>query len=716
MKFIRIIVACVILSVSLNAQRADNTALSSDSKIEINFRDLDVTDFVRLVSNILNKNILLQEAIAGKVEFVSATPVDKRDLPNILQSVLASKGYAIVDHGAYMEVVRSNLASQYNLPIENKSAKNYGQMITQAINVKGLNVDEVINKIRHLASISARFATVRENNRLIITDFARNIETIKRVIEVMEQNVASEVAFIKMRNANIEQIFPVLQSITRSVFSEKIESERVTLYENKADNGVIAVGSVENIKRLKDIVANLDKGQESLQMVTKVIQLNNTEAKDIHKVVSELLSSNSLNTIVQTGTQTVGNQTVLQTAAKSTDVNKPILSLDEASNSIIVLATQKDYEIIKSIVKELDKEQKQVFVKAKIVEISDVASRRIGVKYGLEGGKATSDGLYTFAMNMGGSALTLSSALSSALTFGDIRSGLAFGASIDFLKTNGAANIVSEPSVLCINNIESKIYVGQTQSIITSATNSDSTTDLTRNTYTREDIGLTLQVKPRIANDGKVTLQIEAIVEDVIDGSGGDSGMPTTTKREVTTRAIVKHGESVIVGGLIRNKDSKNKDKVPLLGDIPLLGRLFTHSTDINDQMNIVIVLTPYIINSSDELSQLRTQLSELDQLQEAYSRRLQEELQKKIENAPKAKESKKIAIKEDVDSAGSENKVSLAVKEDISTVVKEEKVNAVKEDKSDVVKENKISVDKSNFKFGSDEYWDAIMRSENGS
>jgi general secretion pathway protein D len=638
MRFIKIFVY-LIVAVNLNAQNASSIVLDDNSTVEINFRDLEIVDFVKLVSTILNKNILLQEAIGGKVEFISTTPVNKQDLLFILQSVLAPKGYTMVDHGAYMEVVRSNIVSQYNLPLISRTDQGYTQMVTQSISIKGLNVDEVINKIRHLASITARFVTIRENNMIIITDFPKNIETIRKVIVLMEQNVAHEVTFIKMYNANIEQIFPVLQSISRSVFNERIESERVAIYENKADNGIIAVGSSANIQKLKEIVANLDKGQESFQMVTKVIQLNNTEAKDIHKIISELISSSGLTASASPlNTPTLANQTV-QTA-RTTDINKPILSLDEASNSIVVLATQKDYEIIKNIITELDKEQKQVFVKARIVEISETASQRIGIKYGLEGGRATSDGLYTFAMNMGGSALTLSPILSSAINLGDIKSGLAFGASIDFLKSNGAANIVSEPSVLCLNNMESKIYVGQTQSIITSATNSDSTTDLTRNTYTREDIGLTLQVKPRIANDDKVTLQIEAIVEDVLDGSGSDSGMPTTTKREVTTRAIVKHGESVIVGGLIRNKVTENNNKVPLLGDIPLLGRLFTHVTDVNDQLNIVIILTPYIVNSSSELSQLKVQLAELDQLQEAYSRLLKDELQKRIAEAPKFKNS----------------------------------------------------------------------------
>ncbi|MDR2099769.1 MAG: type II secretion system secretin GspD [Campylobacteraceae bacterium] len=630
MRFIKILM-CIFLTASLNAQSVND----ADSTVDINFRDLEITDFVRLVSNVLNKNILLQETISGKVEFVSTKPVTKQEVLFILQSTLASKGFTMVDHGSYMEVVRSNMVAQYNLPVVGKS-QGYAQMVTHAVRIKGLNVDEVISKVRHLASISAKFVSSKENNMIVITDFPKNIETIKKVITLMEQNVASEVAFIKMYNADIEQIFPVLQSIAKSVFNEKIEREKVSLYENKADNGVIAVGSLENIERLKDIIANMDKGQESFQMVTRVIQLNNTEAKNIHKILSEILSSNAL-TASPSGI-IGGNKTMAFTqnpTAKAANINKPLLSLDEASNSIVVLAAQKDYEIIKGIISELDKEQKQVYVKAKIVEISETASQRIGVQYGLEGGRATSDGLYTFAMNMGGSALALSPVLSSAISIEDIKSGLALGASIDFLKTNGAANIISEPSLLCVNNIESKIYVGQTQSIITSATNSDSTTDLTRNTYTREDIGLTLKVKPRIANDGKVSLQIEATIEDVLDGSGGSGGMPTTTKREVVATAIVRHGESADIGGLMRNKATKNSNKVPLLGDIPIVGTFFTHSSDINDQVNIVLILTPYIVNSSSELSQLKAHLAEIDQVQDAFSKQLQEELQKRTGNTP---------------------------------------------------------------------------------
>lgn len=589
---------------------------NGDELVTIDFRNLEINDFIKLVSTILNKNILLQSVIPGKVEFVSTKPVYKKDLPMILQSTLAAKGFTMVDRGSFLEVVKSKDVSKYNLPVSKKSNVKYSQMITQIVPVTGANVEIVAAKVKHLSSDSAILMPVRENNTLIITDFPENIETIKKVISFVEKNAAAQVDFIKLQRAAADQIYPVLRAIVDNAFDKKIENEKVTVLANIADNSIAAVGIEKNLKKVRQIVENLDKDTESLRKVTEVIRLKNTEVKGVHAIVNQILAASR--------------------AGRAADA--PILAADEISNSLVIVGTQQDYEDVSKIVKELDKEQKQVYVQARIIEISDALSNKLGFKYGLEGGEATSNGLYTFAMNMGGPTIALSSTLSSIIKPGDLKSGLAFGAAVDFLATNGAANIVSEPSILCLDNLESKIYVGKTQSIITSATNKDSTTDLSRNTYSREDIGLTLKVKPRISNDGKVTLQIETKLEDVLDGSG-DGGTPTTTKREVTTRAIVKNGESVIVGGLIQEKEIENESKVPLLGDIPALGKLFSHNIDVKDKLNIVIVLTPYIVEKSEDLSGLRSSLVELDLIQNQYNKKLKEELEKKIHKSEKAQE-----------------------------------------------------------------------------
>jgi general secretion pathway protein D len=192
---------------------------------------------------------------------------------------------------------------------------------------------------------------------------------------------------------------------------------------------------------------------------------------------------------------------------------------------------------------------------------------------------------------------------------------------LDLLQQNGAANILSEPSILCTNNKESEIYVGQTRSILTQAQQSTSGLSNVVNNYAREDIGLTLRVKPRLSSNNKVTLEVETQIEDVLENESPSADRPTTTKRKVKTNAIVNNGETIILGGLIKNAGGKGVQKVPFLGDIPVLGEMFfTHNSDLSRETNVVIYLTPYIVRRSDDLQKLKKMLSELEEVQGRYN------------------------------------------------------------------------------------------------
>jgi general secretion pathway protein D len=285
-------------------------------------------------------------------------------------------------------------------------------------------------------------------------------------------------------------------------------------------------------------------------------------------------------------------------------------------NSLIVSAKGEDIEMIKKMVKMLDRERPQVYIMAKIVEISENRAKQIGIKYGLEGGKVTSNALYTAAVNLGGSPI-VSGAINSLLKMPEsITEGVAIGAFINFLSSEGAAEVLSEPSLLCINNKESSIYVGRTESVLVSSVQGNSTTDLARNTYKRQDIGLTLKIKPRISSGNKVTIKTSLVQEDVV---GGQPGLPTTTKRQVETTAIVRNGESVILGGLIKAKYDDKETGVPFLKEIPVMGNIFKNREKIRDKVNLVVILTPFIVNNSEDMRKLKEKLYRLNRLEEQY-------------------------------------------------------------------------------------------------
>jgi len=416
-----------------------STNLLAKEEIVINFKDLEIKDFINITSKILNKNILLSTNITGKVKFVNNKKIYKEDVLDILTYVLESKGFSLVKNGNFFRII-------------------------------------------------------------------------------------------------------------------------------SADNG--------------------------LNRVVEVIHLKNADSKNVITIIEGLIAQ--------------------KTYKNESDI--PFVSIDKESNAIILMGTKSELLYLKKLITKLDLDRQQVYVKARIIEVSENETRNVGLKYGLSGSVANSNGLTSIS-----AALSKDYALESIPLINNVGAVinsdvLAMGVAINLLNQNGAANIVSEPSILCINNKESSIYVGETKSIITGTTSQ--TDGQSTSTYTREDIGLTLKVKPRISNENKVTLDLSTILEDASQDGSGD-----TSKKEVITTAIVNDGESVILGGYIKEKNETREDKVPFFGDIPLLGSLFRNNLETNDKINLVIIVTPYIVPKSKDLTFIRNQLAQLKSLEDKYTK-----------------------------------------------------------------------------------------------
>jgi len=421
-------------------------SLFSKEKININFNNLEIKEFIKIVSKVIDKNILVSANLEGKVNYIANKPTYKDEIIDLLKYILKSKGYMLVQKRGFLSV------------------------------------------------------------------------------------------------------------------------EKITL----------------------DIEKKVDKFLD-------VIYLKNTESKSILK---------TLNNIILTKEYENKNY-------------KPNITNDEEINAIIVIANKEDLLYIKKLIAKLDINRQQVYVQAKIIEISEQKTKDVGVKYGLTGGQSNGSGLLTFAANMGGDAVAINTS-SIGLNLPNLDKGIALGATINLLNQNGAADIVSEPSLLCINNQESSIYVGETRSIKTGTTTT--TGGNINDTYNRIDIGLTLKIKPLISNNNKVMLAISTKLEDV--GQTTTNGQPNTTKKDLTTTAIVDNGESIILGGYIKAKKEYQINKVPLLGDIPLLGELFKNKREFQDKINLVIIITPYIVPKSKNLSFVRDNLAKLKLIEEEYIKR----------------------------------------------------------------------------------------------
>ena len=631
MKFSKVALGFIFaLSVEANAE-----------KVNINFSNLSVNDFIKMVGKVTGKNILIDGDVKGKINFVAHDKdgVEKEELIPLLNAILETKKMTLIKKGSYYQVVKSATAAGEGLPVTTNIKTGGNTMKTVVFQLSNVNAAVIRTKIKALLHRSAKVTSFKKNNLLAVTAYPRTLKAIKSLIDKIEHQQAKKSQVVHLQNARVKDIFPNVQSMSKALFPQDIISEKVDVMQDISGNSIILVGKASNVRRLYNYIQKLDiEGEGDIQKM-HVIPLENSNVEDMEKILSK---------IVPQMTGSTGGAGPIGKGGKP--VPKAVIASDVERNALIVLANVEQYQNILDTVKQLDIEKSQVYIQAKIVEVNTNLAENIGIKYGLNAGAITSHGLFSLAANAGAPALSMSQELlgflngnqttqfdnngnafttnQRAFEFGNISKVFALGAKLDLLKQNGAAQILSKPSILSTNNKESSIYVGRTQSILTQSQQSTQGSSNVLNNYSREDIGITLKVKPRLSANNKVSLEIETTIEDILPGSGTSADRPTTTKRSVKTNAIVNHAETIILGGLIKSADGSSVTKVPILGDIPIIGRLFRSTGNSNNKVNVVIYITPYIIKKSSDLATLRVRLSELESVQRQYDKIIMKQLE----------------------------------------------------------------------------------------
>jgi general secretion pathway protein D len=606
-----------------------NTYAMEEKTIDVNFKDLKVRDFIEMVSKATKKNMLIETELKGKINFISQTPIKKSALLSLANSILGSKGLTLVDKGDYFKVVKTSDAAGEGLPVKN--AIEGSIMATVMFPLHNTNAAVVRAKIKPLLHKNAKVISFKENNVLAITAYPDTLKSIAKIIHAVEERGEKKSIILQLEHSTVKDVFTNAQNMAKKLFPQTIESEKVDIFKDESTNSIIFVGKPTNIERMISYIKELDREGEDQSQKMYVIRLENSDVEEMEKILSKLLSQM--------------NSVAIKTTKKGgPPPSKAMVVSDLERNALILLATGEQIKNIRATVRKIDIPKSQVYVKAKIIEVDTNMAAQIGLKYGLESGAITSTGLFSMAGNLGGSALQMSQELLGFLNTNQTSTVVdsngnaiqqndpafkidatnkvfALGAQLDLLKRNGAAHLLSEPSVLCTNNKESSIYVGQTMSILTQGQQSTAGLSNIVNNYSREDIGLTLTVQPRLSGNNQVSLEIEVKVEDLDPSSEQVADRPTTTKRTVKTNAIVKNGETIILGGLIKKVGGTGQTKVPFLSDLPLIGdSLFTHDSDVEREQNVIIYLTPYIVKKSSDLQKLKRILTELSAVQERYN------------------------------------------------------------------------------------------------
>lgn len=379
-------------------------------------------------------------------------------------------------------------------------------------------------------------------------------------------------------------------------------------------NSLILTDSVHNIRKLESLIAALDIPAQEGKGQVKVYYLRNANAENIAKVLTALLSQLPATTSTQTQ-QSAGTAAILEGTVT--------IAADKATNSLVIVGSPSDYKTIVDLIQKLDIQQRQVYVEAAIIEMSITKQHELGFEFQMfnqsNGASVNAVGGTNFG-NIGSVITSGPSALATmnGLTLAAIKGSYTYngveylnvGALLRALQSDGDVNILSTPNIVTMDNQKAEIMAGENIPVITGQLQSVSTGSSISNSVERKDVGVTLRLTPQIMSDATVRLDIYQEISAVTTVAGLDASVvgPSTTKRTVSTSVVVKDGETIVIGGLMRDNVNSSMSKVPLLGDIPLLGWFFRYETTKVEKTNLMIFITPTIIKNDNDAMNLTTQ------------------------------------------------------------------------------------------------------------
>ncbi|MEE9422472.1 MAG: type II secretion system secretin GspD [Gammaproteobacteria bacterium] len=574
--------------------------------VTLNLKDADINALIGTVAEVTGRNFIVDPRVKGKVTVVSSRPMDSDEVYEVFQSILKVHGFAAVPSGEVIKIVPDVSAKQDSIPNANDKSPGRGDaMVTRVIQVDNVAAAQLVPILRPLVPQQGHLAAYPASNVLIISDRARNVERLVSIIRRIDKGSDTEIEVIRLEHASAAEVVRILTAVNRSKSAQgKTPAQAAqSLVADERTNSVLLGGDRANRLRLRAIISHLDtpldKGGN-----TKVIYLKYAKAVDLVEVLTG---------VGKTQTEEVkGKQPAAQNIDKLLDIQA-----DESTNALVITAPPDLMLSLEAVIRQLDIRRQQILVDAVIAEVSMSKARELGVQWAVDGhtkGGAPVAG--TNFTNTGNSATSLIGGLNSSDVSGALGSlvpGLLLGGgkfntgNIDYgvilqaLASDSDTNILSTPSLVTMDNEEAEIIVGQNVPFVTgsfSSTGASSGSVDPFQTIQREDVGITLRVTPQINEGNAIILKIEQEVSSVSnDASAADI---ITNKRSIKTKVLVEDGQVLVLGGLIDDQVTETEQKVPLLGDIPLLGYLFRSKSVSNSKQNLMVFIHPTILRDAD--------------------------------------------------------------------------------------------------------------------
>lgn len=615
---------------------------------KINLKDADISALVSEVSEITGKNFIVDSRVKGTITVISAKPLKSDEVYELFLGVLNVNGFAAVPSGSSIKLVPDVTAKQNGVKVDLTGNARGEELVTRVIPLDNTNAVDLVPVLRPMLPQFAHLAAVPSANALVVSDHANNIHALEEIIQGLDTTDNDGVESVGLKETRVDDVLSMLDGLAGGGASSSIPGgssskdaktiSRVRVVGDSRNNRLLLKGDPRSRKRVREIIASLDTAPGPQFSGVRVFRLRNASAKQVADVLKGIVlganssgsssssSSSSFNTMSSSSSTTGGTSGSTSTAPSTTSVSANGVSLvaDDAMNALVVKADPALMKEIGNVITQLDQRRNQVLIQAAIVEISGDDVNQLGVQWAA-GNPTSGVGIVNFSNISSISSLaiaasqkdptlaTISDGATFALGKGKVtydangnRTGFSFyGALIQALNSVTNANLLSTPSIMTLDNQEAKIVVGQNVPFITGST--ATTSGGTTNPFTtieRQDVGITLKVVPHIGDGGTIRLEIEQEVSSVVPSTVKTADI-VTNKRSIKTTVLADNAQTIALGGLIQDDSTKSTFKVPLLGDIPLLGYLFRSTSTQKTKRNLLVFLQPTILHDSDSTAAL---------------------------------------------------------------------------------------------------------------
>ena len=599
-RFIRLAaLLCLTLPLAAGAQQG--------AQITPNYKDADLGQVIEAVSQVTGKTFIVDPRVRAQVTMLSTTPMNPAAFYEAFLAILQVHGFIAVPQGNVIKILPDATARQVpSNDLPDRVSSTSDEIVTQVMQVRNISAGQLVPMLRPMMPQSAHLAAYPSTNMLIISDRASNVNRIMRIVQRIDRSGDGDIEVIRLEHASANEIVRVINSLAAAQGADAGGGAKVVADERT--NSVLLSGEESARLRFRTLVAHLDTPLEA-GGDTQVRYLRYADAEKLAAKLKE-----------QTGAAVAaaGGAAAAQAAATPGGADKSVtIWAEPETNALVITAPPKTMRSLMSVVDRLDVRRAQVIIEAMLVEVSNDASRDLGVNWIVDG---SGDNFLVGLFNQPIAGTSIAdiargiqdpSSVTTApggLTIGGGRnqdSGTNFAAILRALASNGDTNVVSMPSVITLDNEEAQIKVAQEVPFLTGQfTNTGGAGGAVNpfQTIERKEVGNILKITPQITDENTILLKIEQEASGIAAAAAQVSSTDlVTNKRTISTRVLVDDGGMLVLGGLIEDRLTESESRVPVLGKIPVIGALFRVRNTQKTKTNLMVFIRPRVLRTAEQ-------------------------------------------------------------------------------------------------------------------